>query len=779
LKEYKKTLLAGIIASLFGGASMMTNAQEAVDDKEPASAQSDKGSISLEVIEVTAQKRSESARDVPLAISALSGDKIKTGGYDEISDLQVAVPSLKTETTYYGNPVFFIRGVGFSDPIATVTPAVSTYVDQVPLPYSIMSRGAILDLERVEVLKGPQGTLFGQNATGGAINFIAAKPTDDFTAGFNLNYGRFNNTELEGYVSGPISDTLRYRLAARVEKQDDWQTSQTRPGDERGQRDFFNTRLSLDWDASDTVQIRLTGQAWEDKSDLPGGQLISVEFQRGLIPGLNDAPYEALPLVELAPDKARVAEWDEGSPTAVDNSFYQLALEANIALSDTIDLVSITAISDIEAYAPTDLDSTAFVGVFGESFTNIDFFYQELRLSGDLGDGQWMLGANYSKEEYDVLNVFVNNNTSAIGFNSNAPRGDSSIDSYGIFASYVHTLSDTITARGSIRYTDITDDHNGCLQDAGPGSNLFAVLGLSDEFIGQCVTLDADTFQPGEVNVENKEDNIAWRVGLDWKPTNDMLIYGNIGKGYKSGAFTTPPAISSSQLQPLEQESVLAYELGMKSSYLNKRVNFDVSAFFYDYADKQLGGVINIQPFGALPTLVSIPESEVLGFEAEITALVTDYTRLQMAATYLDTEVKADPDLPLSPFGEQGSFVGERFPQTSEWAYNVNLEHFIPFGKDGSEAYFGANVSYRDQAYTSFGYSYSERTEELLTIDAYTLVDLRAGVQFDDGLMGVEVWGRNVTDEFYLTNALQTTDTAYRYVGMPATYGVRVFWNFY
>ncbi|HKQ81663.1 MAG TPA: TonB-dependent receptor plug domain-containing protein, partial [Steroidobacteraceae bacterium] len=185
--------------------------------------------------------------DVPLSITAASGEQLARRGITDTAQLAKVVPGFTYQESNYGTPVFTIRGVGFFDGSFGASPTVTTYVDQVPLSYSLLTRGATLDLERVEVLKGPQGTLFGQNSTGGAINYIAAKPTSDFAAGAGVSYGRFNAIDAEGFVSGPLSDTVRMRVALRSESADGWQKSLTRPGDHFGEKEFYNGRVLLDW----------------------------------------------------------------------------------------------------------------------------------------------------------------------------------------------------------------------------------------------------------------------------------------------------------------------------------------------------------------------------------------------------------------------------------------------------------------------------------------------------------------------------------------------------
>src|SRR5712672_262533 len=172
----------------------------------------------LEEVIVTAQKRSERVNDVPLSITTATGENLLKAGVKSPSDLEKLVPGFTYQSSEYGMPVFTIRGIGYLDNSLAIPPAVSVYVDQVPYSYLAMTPGTSLDVERVEVLKGPQGTLFGQNSTGGAINFIANKPTPDLHYGGDLSYGRFNDLDVQGFVSGPLFKDVTARLALRTEQ---------------------------------------------------------------------------------------------------------------------------------------------------------------------------------------------------------------------------------------------------------------------------------------------------------------------------------------------------------------------------------------------------------------------------------------------------------------------------------------------------------------------------------------------------------------------------------
>ncbi len=216
---------------------------------EALAAEADENADKIPEIVVTANKRSENANKVGISITAVSAEGLLNAGVSDPSDLGKVVPGFYYTKSLYGTPVFSMRGVGFNNTALGLSPTVSVYVDEVPLPYSAMTSGVSLDIERIEALKGPQGVLFGNNSTGGAINYIAAAPTRDFHAGATLSYSRFDKVEGEAYLSGPLNENLRARVAVSAEDGGAWQISQTRPSDRLGDTRKISGRLLVDWDA--------------------------------------------------------------------------------------------------------------------------------------------------------------------------------------------------------------------------------------------------------------------------------------------------------------------------------------------------------------------------------------------------------------------------------------------------------------------------------------------------------------------------------------------------
>ncbi|WP_324057561.1 TonB-dependent receptor [Rhizorhapis sp.] len=774
--------------ALLAGSALGFFSTQAAAQNRAAEEASANTNIADDII-VTAQKRTERLMDVPLSITAASGEQLVKQGVTQTAQLTKLVPGFTYQESNYGTPVFTIRGIGFQDGSFGAGPTVTTYIDQVPLPYPILTRGAALDLERVEVLKGPQGTLFGQNSTGGAINYIAAKPTSDLSAGMTLSYGRFNDVSAEAFVSGPLSSTLRARVAVRSEFADGWQRSLTRPGDRFGKKEFYNGRLLLDWTPNDRLSFVLNVSGWQDNSEVAAGQ-----FQQfaPLVPAnpLTQFIYDALSTAPVANRNARDADWTPGTGHQ-NNTFYLVSLRGDWNISDQLTLTSVTAYSKLVAHSPFDPDGVAF-----SNFENVvrdallTSFSQELRLAGTTGPLKWMLGGNYQR---DIANQFptvlVNDATNGVLPTPTGPVfQDASAYIFNqqptfksVFGSLDYALTNQLTVQGSIRYTHQDRHFVGCIMDAPAGPNGTGTvgqgfLGFSELLSGSpstigpdgCLTMNDVTFKPEKVFRRLKEDNVAWRGSLNWKPDDASMIYASVTKGYKAGNFATVPGVLSSEFEPIKQESVLSYEVGAKHSF-NRRVDVSAAAYYYDYRDKQLLGVANYPVFENLPKLVNIPKSRIWGAELEVTARPIDRLRIQGGVSYVNSRVKEDPAIPLDPYGNPTTFVGEPFPNTPKWQIVGDAEYGIPLSAT-AQAFVGGSVSYRGKSNAAFG----ERSE--FALPSYTLIDLRAGVEWEKWRL--QVWGRNITNKYYWINVSHILDTVARTAGMPVIYGVTLGYRF-
>jgi outer membrane receptor protein involved in Fe transport len=781
----------------------------------------------LSEIVVTAQKREESINTVPMSIQAATGDQLTALGVTDTAQLTKLVPGFSYAPSAYGTPVFSIRGIGFQDTSLAASPTVSVYVDQAPLPFSIMAAGASLDLERVEVLKGPQGTLFGENATGGAINYVANKPTREFDAGADVSYGRFNTLDAQGYLSGPLTDTLAARIAVRTRQSGSWQRSYTHPAT-LGDQNFTTARLSLSWKPTDKFEALFTVSGFQDKSETQAAQLygLSTLNNNTVIPaGLANYP--------LAPHNNRAADWGAcvnvdpvltnsgvlGAPHEPrrcsnykkDNTFYSGSLRLDYHITDDITLTSLSSYERFDRDQPLDGDGTTFRDYESLQRGHLNVAYQEVRLAGKLRDtGNWLVGANY---EYDdtwdnFLQTYPDSSSATIIGNylgPTRPLNRQKVHTYAAFANVEYPLTDTLSVQGGIRYTKQVRHFYGCGSDAGDGSwalgsqliqNLLINIrdsGVADPFHGPGVnpgpglcgtTGPSETnFAPGLTFSHLTEDNVSWRAGLNWKPITGTLLYANISKGYKSGSFPTVATASYVQLAPATQESLLAYEAGFKSRMLDGTLQLNGAVFYYDYNDKQILGDLNDLIFGALPALVNVPKSHVIGFEVNGVWRPIDGLTISPTVSFADSEIDGcNADVPSCaavpalgiPAGhfhnfnykaQQQDFHGEPFPLAPKWQAALDVSYEWPIRPD-VQAFVGANLNYQGKTNAGFG-GFGE-----LKMPDYTLLDLRAGVE--TGPWRVQVWGRNVTDKWYWTGAYHVNDVFVRYTGMPATYGVTV-----
>ncbi|QNA85441.1 TonB-dependent receptor [Sphingomonas sp. So64.6b] len=765
---------------LLGATSLMMTPYSAraqvapVATQDPASA--DVGD-QLEDIVVTAQKRRQSVNDVPISITALDGGHLAEQGVRRSEDLARVVPGLSFTETQFDAPIFTLRGVGYNENSLAASPTVSVYVDEVPLPFPVMTRGGTLDLERVEVLKGPQGTLFGQNSTGGAINYVAAKPTAQFLAGGEATFGRFSTFDASAFVSGPLSDTVRARASVSTTQGGDWQRSTTR-NDRLGSQDLLTGRLLLDWAPSSDVRFELNINGWRDKSDSAAAQLVGLFSANG---SPLPASFTSAPIV-LDP---RAADWTPGLPLARDNDFVQASLRADWSLGKNITVTSITAYDRFRRNSLQDADGLQATDLHLRLGGRVQSFTQELRLAGTGSRFNWVVGGNYQRDRvHDLQQVFLEDSpASFIGplqFRSIINDAQNAITTWAGFANAEYEIADRLTVQAGARYTRSSIDYRACTKDTG-ADDIAAIIRFVQGLVGapmtaaagQCVTLQPD-FSAGDFVDSLDEDNLSWRAGVNFKPSAGALVYANVSRGYKAGSFPTLSAQSSTQLAPVTQEALMAYELGFKLPLAGNRVRLNGAAFFYDYRDKQLSGRIQTL-FGQLQNLVNIPRSMVKGAELQLSWLPVRGLNVSAAGTYLQTRIRRNPDgtsfQNFDQFGSVVSLSGNAFPYSPKWQLSGDAQY--DWHVSGQiDAFVGAAANYRSATKAAL------EDDARLAIDAYTLVDVRAGIKDADDRWRLSIYGRNIFNAYYWNNVLHIQDTIVRYTGRPAEYGVSVGFKF-
>lgn len=716
---------------------------------------------------VTAQKRSQSINNVGLSITAVSNDVLATRGVADVSQLTKLVPALTFNLTPDQSPVYTIRGVGYQDGSLAASPTVTVYVDEVPLPYSNATLGAALDPERVEVLKGPQGTLYGGNSTGGLINYIAAKPTDHFAAGFTEDFGRFATSNLTGYVSGPITGTLGIRVSGRWLKGDSWQRSYTRDA-HLGAQDQLYGRVIADWKPIDKLTIELNVNGWRNHSETQAAQL---QVKQGALPIPLNPAYVAFP---IAPKNARDADWDPGFDYHQRSSFKQVTGRIDYQVNDALKLTSLSSYQDYKRYTPVDLDGTS-LGVLTEVATgHIKTFYQELRAGLTVaGTGNITVGVNYEHDklsELDHLLLTVGTNI-IIGGRDFDALANQKAESKAVFASGDIPITTQLSVVGGVRYSKIDRSFSGCTKDTGDGvaATAFNALLGTNAVPGGCLTIQAN-LQPGLYIDQLNEHNVSWRGGLNYKPNRDVLLYANVSRGFKAGGFQSLPAGTYTSLRPVEQEQLTAYEVGFKVGLFDHRLQLNGAAFYYDYKNKQIRS-ISIDPItGSAEALLNIPKSRVAGAELSAVVRPMDGLTISSAITLVSSKVTGS-SVGVTPTSVVIDLRGQAFPYTPKWSGNTDAEYRWALN-DRLQAVLGATTTYNTATNGGFGNVPAYR------VRGYALLDLRAGVESDGGKWRASVFGRNVTNVYYWNTATRTADGGVRYAGLPVTYGVSLGYRF-
>ena len=760
-------------------------------------------------IVVTARKQSEVLSKVGLSITAATGIQLAERGIDTVAELVKLEPSFQFATSYNGTPVLTIRGIGYGDNSIQAPLAVSIYQDEIPHPFSVMTKGVILDVQRVEILKGPQGILYGQNSTGGAINFLANKPTDHFTAGVAATYGNYNAAHLDGYVSGPLTDTLKARLAVATDQGGAWQRSYTRD-DKLGDKKAYFGRLLLDWKPTDTFSAVLNVNAWRDKSDFRAAQLIGLFIRSPQSVGLGrgnsmptPAQIAAMPAFAaefqryisqpLAPSDANAADWIAGTHPHVDQKFYQASLRMDWTASSAFSLTSLTSFQHYSQDDDRDLSGARVLGVVQRSVGSVDSFFQELRAHGEFGESgaNWQIGVNFIHDKSDEIGDqlasqsggYLTGSPPSIGVNPPSRSikfyGNATTETKSVFGNVSVPLLASLKLNAGVRYTDVNSDFGGCVGTDDPQLEALIAFSFGDNIVrrGQCVTVLSRGGPSGFVTNNLHEHNIPWRVGLEWQATNETLIYALVSKGFKAGLAPLLAGTVASQFDPITQESLLNYEAGVKTRLFDNRLSVNADVFYYDHRDKQLVARVIDPVFGSLSKLANIPKSHVFGAEASIVLKPVTGITLDGAVTYLNSRV--DSDFPNNtPYGDVTNFKGQHFPYTPKWSASGGARYDWALN-DRFDAHISMRGSYQTATAGAFGQStVAALGRPSLAVKAYGVIDLSAGIEPASGDWRFEIWGRNLTDTYYWTSVNYNGDGTVRAAGMPATYGFSVSYKF-
>jgi iron complex outermembrane receptor protein len=716
-----------------------------------------------EVISVTAQKRAQSIQDVPISMSAFSEDTLNSIGAEDFTDLTSLVPSLSVVGGSDAFPITYIRGIGTNDTSIGADPSIGVYIDGV---YASRLGGALtefLDVERVEVLKGPQGTLFGRNSIGGAISIITKKPSEFLEGSFKLSYANYSTKKINAVINVPLlDDSLFAKVFGSLSKSDGWQTNVL--SNERGyQEDRVNGGVKLTWIASDSVEVNFSN-TWSSYNDtagyvdniesvLPTSILTSVVTDNQVVNGginpFGNPANNRLPGVPIY-DRVLREHW----------------LDVSWDINKDLSLTSLTTYRKYTTESAREYDGTEFF--LGENVQSIEASEstgQEFRLSSNNDGFFWVLGTSIHQEKAAldfVLGLADLGAFTGTPFNNGAPFFENSLtasntDSFAIFGDTTIALSEKLNLTAGARYSRDTKtmNYNNGLHENGAA--LLGGLGLIVPTPVQFIDANGQ-IDPSAVTLEDEWNDFSPRLVLDYK-IDKSLIYASITKGYKSGAFNSYPApnaalgfrVAPESRNSVDPETVVNYELGVKSTLLSNDLTLNGSFYYMDYQDLQIFQVV-----GGITRLENAGKAISSGFELDGRYNASNNLSILFNATWMDSEFK---DYVVS--GQDLSGTSLLFTPT--FSGGLSLDYIRSLGDWGELRTF---------------LTYSYKGDHLLVTgieqESYSLINAKLTLISEDDSWEVALYGNNLSDKAVLTNItglLSQFGFTGAYRNAPRTYG--------
>jgi len=741
------------------------NAQEA-GNPGPESATDKTGGLT-EIL-VTAQRREESAQKVPISMTVLGTEAMAT--MQTINDLGAKIPNVQIDEAQ-GVPRLSVRGIAQSDFNPNATTSNMVYLDDVPLNAALAQSALTWDLERAEVLRGPQGTLFGRNATGGAIRFISAMPTKSWKGYAEVSLGRFNQNIVNGAISGPLTDTLGVRIAYTGQRSDgDVYSTVFR---EKFGNDYYGIRGILEWNPSDRIHTVLRAQYFDRNAPV-----ISWKSTPGLATKQGFGPL--LDGRSVAQLQADYGFQNLGASTNFRVSEDDIRPDGNlkhlpISLTTDIDLGPATLTSATgylkakQAYM-TDGDASQAPILDAYYITDVRQWTQELRLaSNDTGPFKWILGGFYMNEKIksrlswdatEWLGETLYPNAKTVLYT----RGQrQETESYAVFAHTTYQITPELMLTAAARYTWESKDifyifrSRWDFPTSVPRTSFEAA-----DFKRAVETQNLGTLlQAAQPSLSGKESwkNLSWKIALDYQVRPGTMIYALASRGFKGGSFKPTANVRSEVLNAdgsilsVRPETVTDYEIGAKSNLIPGRLRVNASAYLYDFRDYQTNQLV---PNSGLQLLSNLPKARMLGAELEIEAVPLDNLRLNLGAGVADTKILRSTDPAL---------IGNKLPL----AENFNLNASVRYDLETRLGTFAPEVSvkYRGHYYTS--------KENVIRLGGFATADARLSYTSPGQTIYGSLWIKNLTDKravLVVDDPSEFWGSNVAYVNAPRTYGV-------
>ena len=706
----------GLFAGFRYGTGCLLGTVLAFSGLSAVSIESRAEALELEEILVTAQRRDESRQDVIASLTALEGEGLVESAIQDVTDLPLYVPGLIISQIAASQ--ISLRGISTQAQSVGGDPGVASYKDDIYLSRPGMAFVSFYDTERVEVLRGPQGTLYGRNTTGGVLHIISRKPEDEVGGYLIGQYGRFDKRRFEGAVNLPVSEEFAIRAAGLYHKRDGY-LKNLYDGKRAGDADEYGIRLTGKWTGSKATAV--------------------LQYEHNQTDSVID-PFKSLSfgLANVFGGYSPIDEWDEinqNYPLIDDKTLNTMTLRVDWDLSEQMTLTSITGWRDFSAYERNDLDDTEIelASYFGD--TNAETVQQEFQLNYTTARMQWIAGAFFWWEHAIQVLDFP---FFPPGVLHSLPEIDTF--SWAVFGQGTYSLSDRARLTVGLRYT----------KDKKDFSNEHAYVPFVPLAYQEAV---------------GKYDAVTGRVALEYDLNEDVLAWVSVSRGYKGGGFN-----GAGIAPPFDSEYLLAYEAGVNASFADNRVELNLTGFYSDYTNMQVQRIVSI---GSV--IDNAGEASGGGAELEMRALLSETVSLNVGISVANMEfdafLSADP---VEPAAGIKDLAGNDLPRVAPFTGSASLNLAQPVGNGGM-----LNASFEVQHQGRIYFDQFNR--EINSQGAFTVINARVGYESPGDVWYVAAYGKNLTDKKYTESRFEIAElggTVLAVIGPPVEYGVEVGYNF-
>lgn len=732
--------------------------------------------LEIEEVIVTAQKRTENLQEVPIAITAISGEVLREDTISSLHDISEKIPNLVFSAFSPGQPEIAIRGIGTKEDGAAASDSTVVSVDDIYIAARTAQVFDIFDLERIEVLRGPQGTLYGKNSIGGSINFVTSRPTEDTRIRVQQTFGDYGRLDTGGLVSGALSENLLGKFSFSRRKFDGY-LNNLLFDEQWGEADTLAMRAQLLWAVADKVEVLFGADYSDDDIGATNREPIGSNGP------LHDCGCVSDP---VAVNEALGGAGDGHTTLAETEGFTDrqvFGINAKVKWDmGNMDFISITSyresdfdwLEDSEGLPPSaPVDLTGQSGNPGIGLTrpaaegfsfdindsaieNTEQFTQEFRLTGENASGVvWVAGLFYSKEDIRRSERFAFTALGGPGLDNLSDytaNQENDATSWAVYGQGTWPVTERMNITGGLRYSfDEKKILVGNVRHSGIGLLLLA-------------------FDP--TSAREDWSNVSGRLALDYSINDDAMVYGSISTGFKSGGFTGAATTQAVATTPFDEETATSYEVGLKGLWANRRLQTNIAVFFTDYNDLQVTRFFQPQG-GTLGEFITenAGKAEISGFELEVIGLLTDNFEVGGNFAYLDaeyTEFFGTPDV-----SGGGDFSGNVMRQAPKYSYYLYGRYTFNL-QDSSQVLAKVDYAYQDEMF------FDPNNNPITIAPSYGLWNGRLAWTSATRKWEVAGWIKNIADKDYIhhTFSQRGSRIAFGRFGAPRHYGITITYNY-